>query len=204
MEGKGTSAEFTERTKAVHDSWTPLGLDDIESNKRGDGTATDATMEQSSEEKESGLAIAMTSLSILNNAIEAQKRALRKTANSWKAYNLGATAECAALGVLDELRTHSMGDRDEADAESFAAWLNACPSPAKILETASARPVSSTDAVACLERALGKSAQPPKASLLSELNATARQAAGGGQKTYAAAAAAGLGARKADNRRARG
>lgn len=203
--GKSTPTETMERTKAVHDSWTLLQLDDVECEKREDGTAADTTMERSSEEREIELATATTSLSILNDSIEAQKRALRKTAGSWKAYNLGAAAECAALGVLDELRTRAMEQRDEVQAEHFAAWLNACPSPAKILEAASAGPSSTKETVACLERALSRSAQPPKVSTLSELNATARQAASGGQQSYSTAALKGLSARtgRADNRRAR-
>ena len=70
----------------------------------------------------------------MNEAIDAQKRALRKTTGSWKAYNLGAEAQCAALDVLEEIRKESMRDLDEAAAETFAAWLNACPSQARILE----------------------------------------------------------------------
>jgi hypothetical protein len=145
-------------------------------------------MERSSEEVENELATAMVSLTLLNESIEAQKRALLKTAGSWKAYNLGATAECAALGVLDEIRNQAMERRDEVQAEHFAAWLNACPSPAKILEKASAEPMGTKETVACLERALNRSAQPPKVAALSELNATARQAVGVGRQSYVAVA----------------
>jgi hypothetical protein len=209
--GKATSAEVTEKTKAICDSWTPLALDDIEGTPKEDGTvavadtAGDADMERSKEEKENALATAMTSLDILNTAIEAQKQALRKTAGSWKAYNLGAAAECAALGVLDELRKHAMEDRDETAAEQFAAWLNACPSPAKILEAASAGPRKDKDKIECLESALNMSAQPPKVSALSELNVTARQAGGDVRPTYLATAIKGRGARpsSADHRRVR-
>ena len=204
-EGKGTSSKTSERTKTVHDSWTLLQLDDVECEKREDGAAADTTMERPPEEVESELATAMVSLNLLNDSIEAQKRALMKTAGSWKAYNLGAAAECAALGVLDELRTQAMEHRDEVQAEHFAAWLNACPSPAKILEKASAEPMSTKETVACLERAPNRSAQPPKVAALSELHATARLAVGVGRQSFAAAAMKGREARtvSADKRRAR-
>ncbi|WP_395142079.1 hypothetical protein [Armatimonas sp.] len=189
---QGAAAEVTERTKKVHDAWVPVTADDI--GRDGEKVLSDseagADEDMAPDERDHARALtsAAESLKILNEAIDSQKRALRKTTGSWKAYNLGAEAQCAALDVLEEIRKESMRDLDEAAAETFAAWLNACPSPARILEKATVGAAEKSQALMSLERALTTSAKPPKASALSELNATARHAAGGGRLSYAAAA----------------
>jgi hypothetical protein len=182
---QGAAAEVTERTKKVQDAWVPVTADDI--GRDGEKVRSDSEAGDD-EDMARALTSAAESLTILNEAIEAQRRALGKTTGSWKAYNLGAEAQCAALDVIEEIRKESMRDLDEAAAESFAAWLNACPSPARVLEKATVGEAGKSQAYLSLERTLSASAKPPKASALSELNASARHAAGGGRPSFASAA----------------
>lgn len=124
------------------------------------------------------------SIDFINEAIDAARKALKKTALSWNLLRLPHDLKLSALDVLDKKRNLAMADRTHSlhdSADMYAAWLNSCPTPADIARfTADEQEPEFVLSLAALQKALSQT-QTPKADVLKEL---------GGSRTYAAAAAA--------------
>lgn len=132
-------------------------------------------------------------LQLINEALASARTALAKAERSWRPLNLPSATVIATIEALSEAGKKIRADQEHDSIETFAAWVNLCPTPATVSTHFTVG--EDTPALGRLQTLLGGTFPPTKPKMLSELKNVVKTVAAStgdaesGKKTYKQAAA---------------